>query len=487
MRAQPTASHYINGAYVDDDKGALLESRYPATGEVIARLNAATNATVNAAVAAAREGFKVWSATPAAERGAVLRRAAEILRAKNRELSVLETLDTGKPLQETLVADAASGADCLDYFGGLARTLTGQHIDLGGSFAYTRREPLGVVGAIGAWNYPIQIACWKTAPALACGNAVVFKPSELTPLSALKLAEALSEAGLPAGVFNVVQGFGDTGAHLVSHPDVAKVSLTGSVATGIKVAETAARTLKHVTLELGGKSPLVIFDDADLENAVSAAINANFYSTGQICSNGTRVFVQKGIKEAFLKRLAERTANARLGDPLDEATHIGPMVSKTQLEKVLTYMDLGRAEGARLVCGGGRADVASLSEGWFVEPTVFADVCDHMRIAREEIFGPVMCVLDFETEEEAVARANATEFGLAAGVFTRDLARGHRVVAKLHAGTCWINTYNLTPIEMPFGGYKHSGIGRENGHAAIEHYTQTKSVYVEMGDVASAY
>lgn len=487
MRAQPTASHYINGAFVDDDKGETLESRYPATGEVIARLNAATHATVNAAVAAAREGFKVWSATPASERGAVLKRAAAILKARNRELSVLETLDTGKPLQETLVADAASGADCLDYFGGLARTLTGQHIDLGGSFAYTRREPLGVVGAIGAWNYPIQIACWKAAPALACGNAVVFKPSELTPLSALKLAEALREAGLPAGCFNVVQGFGETGAHLVSHPDVAKVSLTGSVATGIKVAETAAKTLKHVTLELGGKSPLIIFDDADLENAVSAAINANFYSTGQICSNGTRVFVQKGIKEAFLKRLAERTAKARLGDPLDEATHIGPLVSQAQFDKVLAYMTLGAQEGARLVCGGRAAEVANFPHGWFVKPTVFADVADHMRIAREEIFGPVMCVLDFETEEEAVARANATEFGLAAGVFTRDLARGHRVVAKLHAGTCWINTYNLTPIEMPFGGYKHSGIGRENGHAAVEHYTQTKSVYVETGDVGSAY
>ncbi|MXN65945.1 betaine-aldehyde dehydrogenase [Stappia sp. GBMRC 2046] len=487
MRAQPTASHYINGEYIDDESGAPLESRYPATGEVIATLNVATHATINAAVAAARRGFKVWSATPPAERGQVLLRAAQILREKNRELSELETLDTGKPLQETLVADAASGADCLDYFGGLTRTLTGEHIDLGGSFAYTRREPLGVVAAIGAWNYPIQIACWKAAPALACGNSVVFKPSELTPLSALKLAEALSEAGLPEGVFNVIQGLGETGAHLVSHPDVAKVSLTGSVPTGIRVAEAAAKTLKHVTLELGGKSPLIIFDDADVENAVSAAINANFYSTGQICSNGTRVFVQKGIKDAFLKRLAERTALARLGDPLDEETHIGPLVSESQMDKVLSYMKLGAEEGARLVCGGGRAEVQGFAEGLFVEPTVFADVADHMRIAREEIFGPVMCVLDFDTEDEAVARANATEFGLAAGVFTGNLARGHRVVAALHAGTCWINTYNLTPIEMPFGGYKHSGFGRENGHAAIEHYSQIKSVYVELGNVESAY
>lgn len=487
MRAQPSASHFIGGAYFDDPDGPLLESRYPATGEVIAALNGASDATVNAAVAAARSGFKVWAATPAAERGRVLRRAADILRERNRELSVLETLDTGKPLQETLVADAASGADCLEYFGGLAATLTGEHIDLGGSFAYTRREPLGVVAAIGAWNYPIQIACWKAAPALACGNAVVFKPSEVTPLSALKLAGIFKEAGLPDGVFNVVQGFGETGARLVSHPDVAKVSLTGSVPTGTRVAETAAHTLKHVTLELGGKSPLIIFDDADLENAVSAAINANFYSSGQVCSNGTRVFVQKGLKERFLQRLAERTAKARAGDPLDETVDTGPLVSRAQYDKVMGYLETGRSEGARLVCGGGRIEVPGLPDGLFVAPTVFADVADHMTIAREEIFGPVMCVLDFDSEEEVVARANATEFGLAAGVFTRDISRAHRVIGALHAGTCWINTYNLTPIEMPFGGYKKSGIGRENGHAAIEHYSQIKSVYVEMGDVESAY
>ncbi|WP_249693524.1 betaine-aldehyde dehydrogenase [Stappia sp. WLB 29] len=487
MRAQPPASHFINGSYQEDPHGRPIENRYPATGEVIARLSSAGSETVNAAVAAARSGFRVWAATPAAERGRVLRRAADLLRARNRELSELETLDTGKPLQETLIADAASGADCLEYYGGLAATLTGEHIDLGGSFAYTRREPLGVVGAIGAWNYPIQIACWKAAPALACGNAVVFKPSELTPLSALKLAEILKEAGLPDGVFNVVQGYGETGAHLVEHPDVAKVSLTGSVPTGTKVAEIAARTLKHVTLELGGKSPLIVFDDAHLDNAVSAAINANFYSSGQICSNGTRVFVQKGLKEAFLERLAERTARARLGDPMDESVDTGPLVSQAQLDKVLGYIEAGRAEGARLVYGGGRATVQGFPDGLFVEPTVFADVADHMTIAREEIFGPVMCVLDFDSEEEAVARANATEFGLAAGVFTRDIARAHRVIGALHAGTCWINTYNLTPIEMPFGGYKKSGIGRENGHAAIEHYSQVKSVYVELGDVASAY
>jgi len=487
MRAQPPASHYVNGAFVDDPAGAAFESVYPATGETIATLNTATQATVDAAVDAAVAGQQVWAAMTGAERGRMLRKAADILRERNEALSRLETLDTGKPLQETLVADAASGADCLEYFGALAASLTGEHIDLGGSFAYTRREPLGVCVGIGAWNYPIQIACWKAAPALACGNAMVFKPSDLTPLTALELAAALSEAGLPDGVFNVVQGGGETGALLTGHPSVAKVSLTGSVPTGMRVMQAAAATLKHVTLELGGKSPLIVFADADLDNAVSAAMLANFYSAGQICSNGTRVFVEAGVLPTFLDKLAARTSKIRLGDPLDEETQLGPLVSATQRDKVLDCMRLGHDEGARTVCGGGEALVDGLPDGFFVEPTVFADVRDDMRIAREEIFGPVMCVLDFVGEDEAIARANDTEFGLAAGVFTRDIQRAHRVIARLEAGTCWINTYNLTPVEMPFGGVKHSGMGRENARAALEHYSQLKSVYVEMGDVESPY
>lgn len=487
MRAQPTASHHVGGRYLESANGNELLSTFPATGEVIARLTTADDALIDEAIKAAKAGQKVWAATPAAERGRVLRRTAEILRSKNHELSVLETLDTGKPLQETLIADAASGADCLEYFGGLAQTLTGEHIDLGGSFAYTKREPLGICVGIGAWNYPIQIACWKAAPALACGNAMIFKPSEVTPLSALKLAEAFKEAGLPDGVFNVVQGFGDVGAKLISHAEVAKVSLTGSVPTGSKVAALSGEHLKKITLELGGKSPLIIFDDADIENAVSASINANFYSSGQICSNGTRVFVHTAIKEKFLSRLAERTRTAKLGDPLDEATNIGPLVSKPQLDKVLSYLDIGQKEGARVVVGGSAASVIDYPNGYFVEPTVFADVSDGMRIASEEIFGPVMCVLDFEDEADVIARANNTEFGLAAGVFTKDIQRAHRVIDQLQAGTCWINTYNLTPIEMPFGGYKKSGIGRENGHAAIEHYSQIKSIYVEMAGVEAPF
>jgi betaine-aldehyde dehydrogenase len=490
MRAQPVASHFVDGRYQESD-GEAFVSVHPADGQPIAELHAADEPLIAAAIAAAHAGFSTWSATPPAERGRVLRRAAELIRQRNHELSVLETLDTGKPLQETLIADAASGADCLEYFAGLIATDTGQHIDLGGapgsSFAYTRREPLGICVGIGAWNYPIQIACWKAAPALAAGNAMIFKPSEVTPLSALKLAEILVEAGLPAGAFNVVQGCGDVGAALVTHPDVAKVSVTGSVPTGERVAAAAATSLKHVTLELGGKSPLIVFRDADLDNAVSAAMLANFYSTGQVCSNGTRVFVHRDVHDDFVQRLVARSEKIVLGDPLDESTQMGPLVSEAQYRKVLEYLAIGAAEGAICATGGSAVNVAELPEGWFVQPTVFTGVTDSMRIASEEIFGPVMCVLSFDEEDEVVARANATQFGLAAGVFTRDISRAHRVIARLEAGTCWINTYNLTPIAMPFGGYKRSGIGRENGHVALDHYSQWKSVYVEMGDVEAPY
>ncbi|MBS0565390.1 MAG: betaine-aldehyde dehydrogenase [Proteobacteria bacterium] len=484
MIAQPKASHFIDGRHVEDAAGAPIDVIFPATGEVIARVHEATPAVIERALASAARAQKEWARVKPVERARILRRAADLIRDRNQELSELETLDTGKPIQETTVADAASGADALEYFAGLAPTVTGETMPLGRDFVYTVREPLGVCVGIGAWNYPTQIACWKGAPALAFGNAMIFKPSETTPLSALKVAEILHEAGLPAGLYNVVQGRGAVGAVLVSDPRVAKVSLTGSVPTGRKVYALAAEGIRHVTMELGGKSPLIIFDDANLENAVGGALMANFYSSGQVCSNGTRVFVQKGIKDRFLARLKERTEAIRLGDPRDPDTQMGPLVSAAQLDKVLGYIEAGKREGARLVTGGHRAGPNS---GWFIAPTVFADVTDEMVIAREEIFGPVMAVLDFEHEEDVVRRANATEFGLSAGVFTGDLARGHRVVAALEAGTCWINAYNLTPVETPFGGSKQSGVGRENSKAAIEHYTQVKSVYVNLGDVDAPY
>ena len=487
MRAQPHASHYINGRFVEDEQGAPIDVIHPATGEIIARVHSATPNIIELAVEAAREAQQAWARVKPLERGRILRRTADILRERNEQLAYLETLDTGKPIQETLVADAPSAADALEYIGGAAAAFNGEYVDLGGPFGYTRREPLGVCAAIGAWNYPIQIAGWKAAPALAMGNAMVFKPSETTPLSALALAEIFTEAGLPDGLFNVVQGYGDVGAALVEHALVAKVSLTGSVPTGRKVMGLAGSHMKHATMELGGKSPLIVFDDADVENAVGAAMLGNFYSAGQVCSNGTRVFVQRGIEQRFLERLLERTRRIRLGDPLDPDTQMGPLVSRAQQEKVLGYIDIGRQEGATLVCGGGVPLLQGLEGGFFVEPTIFIDVADDMRIAREEIFGPVMSVLSFDHEDEVIERANDTEFGLAAGVFTADIARGHRVIGRIKAGTCWINAYNLTPVELPFGGFKQSGIGRENGLAALSHYSQLKSVYVETGRVESPY
>lgn len=483
MQTQPTASHFINGAYVEDTAGTPIDVIYPATGEKIATVYAATPAIIEQALTTARAAQAAWAAMTGTERGRILRRAADIMRERNHDLSILETYDTGKPYQETSVADATSGADALEYFGGMAATLTGEHIQLGEDWVYTRREPLGVCVGIGAWNYPTQIACWKGAPALACGNSIIFKPSETTPLSALKVAEILFEAGLPAGLYNVVQGMGEVGAALVTDPRVDKVSLTGSVPTGRKVYAAAADGMKHVTMELGGKSPIIVFDDADIENAVSGAILGNFYSAGQVCSNGTRVFVHADIKEAFLKRLAERLDGAVIGDPMDPATSFGPMVSKRQLDITLGYIEKGKAEGARLVYGGNAID----GKGFYMQPTVFADVTDDMTIAREEIFGPVMSVLDFTDEDDVMARANDTEFGLAAGVFTRDLARAHRVAANFQAGTCYINTYNDAPVEAPFGGVKNSGVGRENSKAAIEHYSQLKSVYVRMGDMEAPF
>ena len=419
MKAQPPASHFIDGDYVEDTAGTAFDSIYPATGEVIARLHAATPAIVDRAIAAAKRAQGEWAAMSPTARGRILKRAADIMRTRNRELSELETLDTGKPIQETIVADPTSGADAFEFFGGVAAAaLNGDYIPLGGDFAFTKRVPLGVCVGIGAWNYPQQIACWKGAPALIAGNAMVFKPSENTPLGALKIAEILFEAGLPKGLYNVIQGDRSTGPLLVNHKDVAKVSLTGSVETGRKVAGAAASQLKHVTMELGGKSPLIVFDDADLESAIGGAMLGNFYSTGQVCSNGTRVFVQKGIKDQFLSRLKERTEKIIIGDPMVEETQLGPMVSRAQLDKVFAYIEKGKAEGATLLTGGGIPNDVS-AEGTYIQPTVFADVTDEMTIAREEIFGPVMCVLDFDHEDEVIERANGTEFGLSAGYLPR--------------------------------------------------------------------
>lgn len=481
---------YIGGRYVAATGGATFETLNPATGEVLATVQSASRADVDKAVAAAAAGQKVWAAMTAMQRSRILRKAVDILRERNDELALLETLDTGKALSETQAVDIVTGADVLEYYAGLVPALEGEQIPLREtSFVYTRREPLGVVAGIGAWNYPIQIALWKSAPALAAGNAMIFKPSEVTPLTALKLAEIYTEAGLPAGVFNVVNGVGpEVGVALTEHPGIEKISFTGGVATGKKVmASAAGSTLKEVTMELGGKSPLIVCDDADLDRAADIAVMANFFSSGQVCTNGTRVFVPQALKADFEAKVVERVKRIKLGDPLAAETNFGPLVSTPHMEKVLGYIAQGQAEGARLLMGGERVTQGELAKGNFVAPTVFTDCRDDMAIAREEIFGPVMSILAYADEDEVVRRANDTEYGLAAGVVTRDLARAHRMIHRLEAGICWINTWGESPAEMPVGGYKHSGVGRENGLTTLGHYTRIKSVQVELGDYASIF
>ena len=484
----PVRGCFLNGEETAPAGGARFQNMNPATGDMLCEVASATAATVDDAVESGRRAQKRWLATPAAERGRVLNRVAAILRERKMELARLEVLDTGKPIQEAPEADIGSAADCFEFFAGLTQIVHGEHIPLGEDvFAYTRREPLGVCAGIGAWNYPIQIASWKAAPALAAGNAMVFKPSELTPVTAVELGRILVEAGAPAGLFNVVQGKGEVGAALATHPGIAKISLTGSVPTGKRVMAAAAGTLKHVTMELGGKSALIVFDDANVDDAVSAAILGNFFTQGEICSNGTRVFVQGGIRDAFLEQLIRRTEAIRIGDPLDPQTQMGPLISADHLNKVMDYVGRGERDGAELLTGGRRIESGPLSGGYFLRPAVFDRCRDEMTIVQEEVFGPLLSILSFDDEEEVLARANNTPFGLAAGVMTRDLARAHRTAAALEAGVVWINSYNMTPIPMPFGGSKQSGLGRENGLAALDFYTERKSVYVNLGRVEAPY
>lgn len=481
---------YIHGGYVDATSGATFQSIDPATGEVLAEVQRASQADVERAVASAEEGQKVWAAMTAMQRSRILRKAVDILRARNDELAELESLDTGKPLTETRFVDIVTGADVLEYYAGLIPAIEGEQIPLREtSFVYTRREPLGVVAGIGAWNYPIQIALWKSAPALAAGNAMIFKPSEVTSLTALKLAEIYTEAGVPNGVFNVVTGSGrEVGTWLTEHPRIEKISFTGGTDTGKKVmASASSSSLKEVTMELGGKSPLIIFDDANLNRAADIAVMANFFSSGQVCTNGTRVFVPRALQSRFESKVLERVRRIRLGNPLDENTNFGPLVSFAHMDSVLGYIEKGKAEGARLICGGERVTVGDYAKGAYVAPTVFSDCSDDMTIVREEIFGPVMSILVYDDEDEVIRRANATDYGLAAGVVTQDLNRAHRAIHRLEAGICWINTWGESPAEMPVGGYKQSGVGRENGLTTLAHYTRIKSIQVELGDYASVF
>lgn len=481
-------SLYIDGSACNATSGESFITYNPANGEPLATIGQASPQDLERAIESAKQGFKVWSAMTPMERSRILLKAVAILRERNDELAALEVADTGKPLQEAIEVDIVTGADVIEYFAGLVPGMQGEQQPLSeNQFFYTRREPLGICAGIGAWNYPIQIAMWKSAPALAAGNAMIFKPSEETPLTALKLAEIFSEAGLPDGVFNVVQGDHRVGQMLTAHPEIAKVSFTGESGTGKLVMADSAKTLKQVTMELGGKSPMVIFDDAKLDNAVSAAMVANFYTQGEVCTHGTRVYVHEAIYDAFVSQLKERTEKLIVGNPMDMDTQIGALISKEHLGKVLGAIEEAKQSGATLLTGGYQVKDNGLENGNFVIPTVFTDCTDDMPHVQNEIFGPVMSVLKFSEESDVIERSNDTSYGLAAGVFTQDLSRAHRVIHQLQAGICWVNTWGDSPAEMPVGGYKHSGIGRENGPETLRHYTQTKSVLIELGDYASPY
>lgn len=479
---------FIHGNPSTDGTGKVTDVINPATGEIYAALAHASRQDIDAALESGKKAFLAWSRKTPIERMRILLTAAKLLRERNDELAAVEVQDTGKPWREASLVDVQTGADAIEYFANLAPSVMGAQQPFGDDFFYTRREPLGLCLGIGAWNYPLQIACWKSAPALAAGNSMIFKPSEQTPRSALELAKIFIEAGVPEGVFNVVQGDGEIGEALTSHPDIAKVSFTGEVETGKKVMGNAARNLKAVTMELGGKSPLIVFDDTDVHEAISAAMLANFYTQGEVCTHGTRVYVQRRLYADFITGLQLRVRGSiRVGDPRNPETNLGALISESHMKKVLSYIQLGLAEGASLLTGGERLRPAGCEGGYFVSPTVFIDCLDSMTICREEIFGPVMAVLVFDEEDEVISRANDSAYGLAAGVFTNDIRKAHRVVSRLEAGICWINTYGNSPVEMPVGGYKSSGLGRENGVETFSYYTQTKSVYVGMNKLESPF
>lgn len=484
---------FIGGKVQSSAKSAgILQTTDPSTAKPVATIHTSSPETVNAAVDSAAAAFPAWSALPPIERSRILHRAVSLLRERNDELARVETLDTGKPFSETSTVDIVTGADVLEYYASLVASggLNGESFRLRpDASVYTTKEPLGVGAAIGAWNYPIQIALWKTAPCLAAGNTLVYKPSEYTPLHAQYLADILREAGVPDGVFNVVYGAGEVGAQLSTHPRVAKVSFTGQVSTGKKVAGAAAGHMKYVTMELGGKSPVIILPDCDVESAVDGAMMANFYSSGQVCTNGTRVFVPNTLKGEFERVLKQKMEYVRAGDLYDLNTNFGPLSSKAHHEKVVSYIRHGiETDQATLLYGGDTSPnavkvPAALKDGYWIQPTVFTDCTDDMKIVKEEIFGPVMSILPYNTVEEAVKRANDTELGLAAGVFGKDINQCHKVIAQLEAGITWVNTWGESPAEMPVGGWKLSGLGVENGKKGLEGWTKNKSTLVELGGV----
>jgi aldehyde dehydrogenase (NAD+) len=472
----------INNEWRAPSSGQMMEVINPATEEVIAAVAAADADDVEGAVAAARAALGgPWGQMSARERGRLVSKLADRLMERADAVARLETLHNGKPISESRNIEIPAAAECFEYYAGWADKVMGETIPVKGNhLTYTLREPIGVVAAIVPWNFPLLLAAWKVAPALACGNTVILKPASQTPLTALALGEIAIEVGLPPGVLNVITGPGSrVGQALVEHPGIDKIAFTGDTSTGKSIMRAAADTLKRITLELGGKSPNLVLADADVEAAVRGATIGIFYGKGEVCAAGSRLLVDRTIKNEFIDKLAARARKMAPGDPLDPKTRFGAIASKKQMETVLRYIESGRSEGASLVAGGERADIGT-GKGYFVQPTVFADVRPEMTIAREEIFGPVLAAIEFADLDEAIAKANDSQYGLAAGVWTRDIKKAHYVARRLQAGTVWVNTYNVYDTAAPFGGYKQSGFGREMSAHALEHYTQVKSVWVDL-------
>ena len=472
----------IGGQWVDAQSGKTFATYNPATGEVLAQVAEGDRADIDQAVIAARKAFETgpWPDMSPAERGRLLWKLSDLIEQHHEELAELETLDNGKPLLFSRIVDLPTAVDVFRYMAGWATKIEGTTIPIsarGKHFAYTLREPVGVVGQIIPWNFPLIMASWKLAPALAVGCTCVLKPAEQTPLTALRLGELIQEAGFPEGVVNIVPGFGETaGAALAAHPDVDKIAFTGSTEVGKLIARAATENLKKVSLELGGKSPNVVFADADLKAAIPGSASAIFFNQGQICTAGSRLFVHKSIFDKVVEGVAEETTKFQVGPGINPSTNLGPLVSKEQLARVCGYLDSGAKEGAKTIVGGHRIG----NTGYFVEPTILVDVKPHMKVVREEIFGPVVTAIPFSEPDEVVKFANDTKYGLASAVWTRDIGKAHRIAAKLRAGTVWLNCYNVFDPALPFGGYKQSGWGREMGHAALELYTETKSVCAEL-------
>jgi len=472
---------FINGRWVDSVSGNTFDTLNPATEKVITSVAEGDSADIDLAVTAAREAFEngPWKKIDARDRGRILLEIANLIEKNKDELALLDTMDNGKPINETTNADIPLAIDCFLYYAGWADKIHGETIPVRGDFFnYTLREPVGVVGQIIPWNFPLLMAAWKIAPALACGNTVVLKPAEQTPLTALRLGEICQEAGLPDGVLNIVTGYGPTaGAALAEHMDVDKIAFTGGSATGRIIMQAASKNLKRISLELGGKSPNIVFADSDIDSAVAGAMTGIFFNQGEVCCAGSRLFIEKSIHEEFVDKLSNKAANMRVGNPEDAGTQMGAQVSKEQFDKILGYIDTGKQEGAKLVTGGERCG----EKGYFIRPTIFDAVDNNMRIAKEEIFGPVVSTITFDDVSEVVRQGNLSIYGLAAAVWTRDIKKAHRLARDLKAGTIWINTYNALDAASPFGGFKQSGFGRELGVHALELYTQVKSVWINLG------